>query len=49
MIPWSTFGEHLEFLADVGHTPNLAWFVGHNAIRLAAGVSVTIPPRRSSR
>ena len=49
VIPWSTFGEHLEFLADVGHTPNLAWFVGHNAIRLAAGVSVTIPPRRSSR
>ena len=39
VIPWSTFGEHLEFLADVGHTPNLAWFVGHNAIRLAAGVS----------
>ena len=36
-IPWATFGEHLEFLSDVGHTPNFAWFVGHNAIRLAAG------------
>ena len=43
VIPWSTFGEHLEFLADVGHTPNLAWFVGHNAIRLAAGVSGSSP------
>ncbi len=38
-IPWSSFGEHLEFLSGVGHSPNLAWFVGHNAIRLAAGVS----------
>ena len=43
VIPWSTFGEHLDFLADVGHTPNLAWFVGHNAIRLAAGVSGSNP------
>jgi N-acyl-D-amino-acid deacylase len=42
-IPWATFGEHLEFLSDVGHTPNLAWFVGHNAIRLAAGVSGSSP------
>jgi N-acyl-D-amino-acid deacylase len=42
-IPWSTFGEHLEFLSDVGHTPNFAWFVGHNAIRLAAGVSGSTP------
>jgi N-acyl-D-amino-acid deacylase len=42
-IPWSTFGEHLEFLSDVGHTPNFAWFVGHNAIRLAAGVSGPSP------
>jgi N-acyl-D-amino-acid deacylase len=41
--PWSTFGEHLEFLSDVGHTPNLAWFVGHNAVRLAAGVSGSMP------
>ena len=42
-IPWSSFGEHLEFLADVGHTPNFAWFVGHNAMRLAAGVSGSSP------
>jgi N-acyl-D-aspartate/D-glutamate deacylase len=43
VIPWTTFGEHLDFLADVGHTPNLAWFVGHNSIRLAAGVSGSHP------
>ena len=46
-IPWTTFGEHLEFLSDVGHTPNFAWFVGHNAIRLAAGVSGPTPTSSS--
>ena len=35
---WHTFGEHLDFLARVGHSPNLAWFVGHNTVRYAAGV-----------
>ena len=49
VIPWSTFGEHLDFLADVGHTPNLAWFVGHNAIRLAAGVSGSNPSETELR
>ena len=43
VIPWTTFGDHLDFLSDVGHTPNLAWFVGHNSIRLAAGVSGSHP------
>nr|MBA3475484.1 amidohydrolase family protein [Actinomycetota bacterium] len=42
-IPWTTFGEHLEFLSGVGHSQNLAWFVGHNAVRLAAGVSGPSP------
>jgi N-acyl-D-amino-acid deacylase len=42
-LEWSTFGEHLEFLSRVGHTPNLAWFVGHNAIRWAAGVRGSRP------
>jgi N-acyl-D-amino-acid deacylase len=36
-LEWSTFGEHLDWLSRVGHSPNLAWFVGHNAIRWAAG------------
>src|SRR4051812_32153899 len=35
---WHTFGEHLDFLAGVGHTPNLAWFVGLKRVRFAAGV-----------
>ena len=39
LIPWSTFGEHLDFITGVGHSPNLAWFVGHNSLRLAAGIS----------
>ena len=47
-IPWSSFGEHLEFLSGVGHSPNLAWFVGHNAIRLAAGVSGPDPTEEQS-
>ncbi len=38
-IPWTDFGSHLDFISEQGHSPNLAWFVGHNAIRLAAGVS----------
>jgi N-acyl-D-amino-acid deacylase len=35
---WSTFGEHLAFLSRLGHSPNLAWFLGHNTVRWAAGV-----------
>ncbi len=42
-VEWSSFGEHLDFLARVGHSPNLAWFVGHNAIRWAAGVRGSEP------
>ena len=49
VIPWTTFGEHLDFLSDVGHTPNLAWFVGHNSIRLAAGVSGSHPTEAQLR
>jgi N-acyl-D-amino-acid deacylase len=35
---WRTFGEHLSFLSHEGHSQNLAWFVGHNTVRYAAGV-----------
>jgi N-acyl-D-amino-acid deacylase len=35
---WSTFAEHLAFLSREGHSPNLAWFLGHNTVRWAAGV-----------
>src|SRR5690349_3028176 len=36
-IEWRTFGEHLSHLEQVGHSQNLAWFVGHNTVRYAAG------------
>jgi N-acyl-D-amino-acid deacylase len=36
---WTSFADHLSFLSNRGHAQNLAWFVGHNTIRYAAGVS----------
>jgi N-acyl-D-amino-acid deacylase len=48
-IPWTTFGQHLEFISAVGHSQNLAWFVGHNAVRLAAGVSGSRPTGEQMR
>jgi N-acyl-D-amino-acid deacylase len=38
-VTWSTFGEYLDAVRQMGTTPNLAWFVGHSTIRAAAGVS----------
>lgn len=35
---WSSFADHLHWLSRRGHAPNLAWFVGHNTVRYAAGV-----------
>ncbi|HET6639511.1 MAG TPA: amidohydrolase family protein, partial [Gemmatimonadota bacterium] len=37
-VEWTTFADHLSWLADRGHAQNLAWFVGHNTVRYAAGV-----------
>jgi N-acyl-D-aspartate/D-glutamate deacylase len=37
-VEWESFADHLSFLADAGHSQNLAWFVGHNTVRYAAGV-----------
>jgi len=48
-LEWSTFGEHLTFLSRAGHSPNLAWFVGHNTIRSAAGVSGSSPSEEQLR
>jgi len=42
-LEWSTTGEFLDFVGRGGHSQNLAWFVGHNAVRLAAGVSGSAP------
>jgi len=36
-VTWSTFGEMLEVISQQGHSQNLAWLIGHNAIRGAAG------------
>jgi len=36
-VEWSGFADHLSWLAQRGHAPNLAWFVGHNTVRYAAG------------
>ena len=35
---WSTFREYLDTVRRTGITPNMAWFVGHNTLRRAAGV-----------
>lgn len=36
-VTWSTFGEMLEVVEGQGHSQNLAWLVGHNQLRAAAG------------
>lgn len=48
-IEWSTTGELLGHVERIGHSQNLAWFVGHNAIRLAAGVSGSEPSEEELR
>jgi N-acyl-D-amino-acid deacylase len=35
---WTTFDEYLDVVRSVGTTPNMAWLVGHNTVRRAAGV-----------
>ena len=37
--PWSSSAEYLDFVAGMGTSCNLAFFVGHNTVRAAAGVS----------
>ncbi|MCA1646575.1 MAG: amidohydrolase family protein [Chloroflexi bacterium] len=41
-ITWSSFGEYLEVIRQLGTSANLAWFVGHNTLRVAAGVAGSI-------
>jgi N-acyl-D-amino-acid deacylase len=38
-VAWKTFGSYLEAIGSVGMSGNLAWLVGHNTIRAAAGAS----------
>ncbi len=37
-VSWSTFGEYVDAMARLGTANNLAFMVGHNALRAAAGV-----------
>lgn len=37
-VEWASFADHLDWLSRRGHAQNLAWFVGHNTVRYAAGV-----------
>lgn len=36
---WTGFGEYLDGLDEMGISPNLASYIGHNSMRRAAGVS----------
>jgi N-acyl-D-amino-acid deacylase len=46
-VTWSTFAEYLDAVRAMGTSANLAWFVGHNAVRAAAGVTgATVTPAR---
>jgi N-acyl-D-amino-acid deacylase len=38
-IPWSTFREYLDTISKGGCATNHVWFVGHNTLRAAAGVT----------
>jgi N-acyl-D-amino-acid deacylase len=35
---WNTFAQFLDVIDMTGITPNMAWLVGHNTLRRAAGV-----------
>jgi N-acyl-D-amino-acid deacylase len=37
-VSWSSFGEFLGAVEDGGTSQNLAWLVGHSAVRAATGV-----------
>ncbi|HZV27276.1 MAG TPA: amidohydrolase family protein [Acidothermaceae bacterium] len=37
-VEWESFADYMSLLSQIGHSQNLAWFVGHNTIRWAAGV-----------
>jgi N-acyl-D-amino-acid deacylase len=41
-ISWGSFGEYLEVIRQMGTSANLAWFVGHNTLRVAAGVAGSV-------
>ena len=48
-VEWSSFADHLAWLSRRGHAQNLAWFVGHNTVRYAAGVFTAVATERELR
>ena len=42
-VAWSTCGQYLECVRALGTSANFAFLVGHNTVRLAAGVSGAAP------
>jgi N-acyl-D-amino-acid deacylase len=38
-VSWSYFADYLHTISAMGTSTNMAWIVGHNAMRYAAGVS----------
>ncbi|MEA3406904.1 MAG: D-aminoacylase [Chloroflexota bacterium] len=37
-VDWSSFGEYLDVVEEMGTSCNLAWLVGHNTLRESAGI-----------
>jgi N-acyl-D-amino-acid deacylase len=48
-VEWTSFADHLSWLSRQGHSQNLAWFVGHNTVRYAAGVFGAQAPEQELR
>jgi len=40
-ISWNTFAEYLDVISQAGASTNHVWFVGHNTLRMAAGITGT--------
>lgn len=41
-VPWSGYGQYLDCVAGLGTSANFAFLVGHNTVRLAAGVAGSV-------
>ena len=46
-VEWRTFDDYLDRVSSVGHSANIAWLVGHNALREATGVAGETPTKRA--
>jgi len=48
-VDWSSFGEYLELVSEMRTSTNIAWIVGHNAMRYAAGVTTAACSEEQAR